>query len=221
VEREMKAMILAAGRGRRLEHHTKNTAKPLIEVGGEMLIGHNIKALAKADFKDIVINVAYRADEIINALGDGSQFGVNIQYSVEEEGGLETGGGIYNALPLLGEDPFVTVSCDLYTKYDFSKLRNQPKELAHLVLIEPRHGNTPDYSLDNNLLTRKDAKYTWSSIGVYHPKFFERCEPGFFSVVPIIDEAALKGKVTGEIMDDIWYNINVEKNLEDLRQHLG
>lgn len=214
-------MILAAGRGSRLKNITDNIAKPLLDVGGETLIGHNLKALAKAGFKDIVINVAYRAPEIISALGDGSKFGVNIQYSVEPEGALETGGGIFNALPLLGDAPFLVTSCDVYTDYDYAKLRNQPSELAHLVLIEPLHGNTPDFSLKNNLLTRDDAKFTYANIGVFHPKMFEHCEPGFFKVAPIIFEAALKGKVTGEVMDDFWYNINNEKNLEDLREYLS
>ena len=217
----MKAMILAAGRGARLKNLTDSIPKPLLKVGGETLIGHNIKALAKSGFSDIVINVAYLANEIIEALGDGSQFGVNIQYSIEVEGGLETGGGIYNALPLLGEKPFLLISCDIYTEYDYSKLRNQPKELAHLVLIEPLHGNTPDFSLDNDLLTRKDAKFTYANIGVFHPKLFEQCKPGFFKLAPVIDEAALIGKVTGEVMDDFWYNINNEKNLEDLQQYLS
>lgn len=215
----MKAMILAAGRGARLTNVTDNTPKPLIEVGGETLIGHNIKALAKSGFRDIVINLAYRVDEIIDALGDGSQFGANIQYSIEVEGGLETGGGIYNALPLLGDQPFIVMSCDIYTEYDFSKLKGQPKDLAHLVLIEPLHGNTPDFSLNNSLITREDAKFTYANIGVFHPKIFEHCEPGFFKLAPIIYDAALKGQVSGEVMNDFWYNINNEKNLVDLRQH--
>lgn len=216
----MKAMILAAGRGARLKHLTDNTAKPLIKVGGEMLIGHNINALAKAGFKDIVINVAYRFEDIIHALGDGAQFGVSIQYSIEDQA-LETGGGIYKALPLLGDEPFIAMGCDLYTEYDFSKLRHQPKGLAHLVLIEPMHGNKADFSLEGNLITRKDPRYTFTSIGVYHPKLFEHSKPGIYSVVPLIDDAALKGLVTGEVMDDVWYNINKENHLDELSRYFS
>ena len=217
----MKAMIFAAGRGARLEHLTDNTAKPLIKAGGEMLIGHNIKALAKAGFTDIVINVAYRSEDIINALGDGSRFGVNIQYSIEGDQALETGGGIYKALPLLGDEPFVAMGCDVYTEFDFSRLKNHPKKLAHLMLIEPMHGNKPDYSLEGNLLTRTNPRYTFSSIGVYDPKLFENAKPGIYSVIRLVDEAALKGLVTGEVMDDVWYNINVENNLRDLNQYFS
>ncbi len=217
----MKAMILAAGRGARLAHLTDNLPKPLIKAGGETLIGHNIKALAKAGFKDIVINVAYRGDEIINALGDGSQFGVNIQYSIEGDQALETGGGMYKALPLLGDQPFIAMGCDVYTEFDFSTLKNQPKNLAHLVLIEPMHGNIADYSLEGNLLTRKDPRYTFASIGVYHPKLFENAKPGVYSFIPLIDEAALKGMVSGEVMNDAWYNINKENHLQDLNRYLS
>src|SRR4051812_45843567 len=118
-----KAMILAAGRGERLRPLTDKIPKPLIPIAGKPLIVYHLEALASAGIKDIVINLAYQAKKIQSQLGSGEAFGINIHYSIEpEEGGLETGGGIFNALPLLGDKPFIVISSDLWTDYPFTQL---------------------------------------------------------------------------------------------------
>ncbi len=133
----MKAMILAAGLGNRMRPLTLYTPKPLLEVGGKPLIVWHIEKLKKIGVTEIVINSAWLADKLISSLGDGSQFGVDIRWTREEEG-LETAGGIINALPLLGTDPFILVNGDVWTTMDFEALRHIKlnDDLAHLVLVD-------------------------------------------------------------------------------------
>lgn len=129
----MRAMILAAGRGERMRPLTDTTPKPLLEVGGKALVVHHIERLKQGGFEEIVINVAHLGDKIINALGDGSRWGVKIFYSDEQEvGGLETLGGIVNAMPLLGDASFLVVNADIYTDYAFDAMFDLGEKLGHL-----------------------------------------------------------------------------------------
>ena len=140
----MKAMILAAGRGERMRPLTDHTPKPLLKVGGKPLIVWHLERLAKAGFKEVVINHAHLGEQIEQALGDGSQWGLDIQYSPEKIA-LETAGGIANALPLLGSSPFLVVNGDTFTEINFADLTNvlQANHHAHLVLVNnpPQHPN--------------------------------------------------------------------------------
>ena len=143
----MKAMILAAGKGERMRPLTLTTPKPLVRAGGVPLIEYHLRALAAAGFTDIVINHAWLGQQIEDYLGDGSRYGVSIQYSAEGEP-LETGGGIFRALPLLGDEAFLVVNGDIWTDYDFSVLHPSITGLAHLVLADnPAHHPTGDFSL--------------------------------------------------------------------------
>lgn len=176
----MKAMILAAGLGTRMRPLTDVTPKPLLKVGGIPLIVWHLEKLGHQDFRDIVINIAHLGYKIPEALGDGSDWGVNITYSDEqEEGGLESAGGIVKALPLLGEEtsenvPFLVVNGDIFTDYDFHYHRKLSDGiLAHLILVpNPEHNPEGDFALAGNTVI-DNRQYTFSGIGYYSPKLFE------------------------------------------------
>lgn len=218
----MKAMILAAGQGKRLRPLTDTIPKPLIKIGKYAIIEYRLQSLASAGIKEVVINVAYKAQQIMDALGDGSRYGVKIEYSIEPEEGLETGGGIFNALPLLGNEPFVLNNADIWTDYSLQKLPKKISGLAHLVLSNnmPHHPEG-DFALDGNYVIEHGApKYTYSGIAIYDPILFKDCQPGFFSVVPLL-KAAMKNKlVTGEHYPGQWVDIGTIQQLEYLRNSI-
>lgn len=164
-------MILAAGRGERMRPLTDHTPKPLLQAGGRPLIAYHILALAAAGFCDVVINHAHLGTQIEQALGDGSRFGVSIHYSPEGQA-LETGGGIFRALPLLGPGPFLVVNGDIWTDYDYTRLPSEPAGLAHLVLVDnPPHHPRGDFALAGQRVeTEGPALLTFSGIGVYRPE---------------------------------------------------
>ena len=173
----MKAMILAAGRGERLRPLTDSTPKPLLEVRGKPLIVYHLEALHKAGFNEIVINLSWLGDHIRTRLGNGSEFGVSIEYS-EEAAALETAGGILQALPLLGER-FVVVNGDVFTDYDFVALKSAD-HLAHLVLVDnPQHNHSGDFSLQRTIVGNDGSpRHTFSGIAQYHRGFFDGLAPG-------------------------------------------
>ncbi|MCF5544775.1 N-acetylmuramate alpha-1-phosphate uridylyltransferase MurU [Pseudomonas salomonii] len=214
----MKAMILAAGKGERMRPLTLHTPKPLVEAGGKRLIEYHLEALAKAGFTDIVINHAWLGQQIESYLGDGAQFGLRIQYSAEGEP-LETGGGIFKALPLLGDEPFLLVNGDIWTDFDFASLHNKVLEgLAHLVMVDmPAHAPTGgDFYLDNGLL--HDAapgadNLTFSGISVLDPQLFAGCSAGAFKLAPLLRKAMAKGLVTGEHMTGRWIDVGTLERL--------
>ncbi|MCK5871459.1 MAG: nucleotidyltransferase family protein, partial [Methylococcales bacterium] len=184
----MKAMILAAGRGNRMKSLTNHTPKPLLKVQGKPLIQHTLENLANAGFNEIVINIAYLGAQIRDFLGDGHQFGVRIVYSDEGAEGLETAGGIIKALPLLGTQPFLVINSDIIYDYPLKTLRYRRIDRAHLVLVEnPEFHQEGDFSLakDGYLSTADDNRYTFSGIGIYHPKLFENCAAGKLKLGPI------------------------------------
>src|SRR4051812_16565522 len=157
----MRAMILAAGRGERMRPLTDDKPKPLLEAGGKPLIVWTIEALARANFREIVINVSHLGDRIIDALGDGQRWGVTIRYSREAEA-LETAGGIATALPLLGHAPFLVVNADIHTDFEFARARTvlppQGHALAHLVLIDnPAHHQAGDFALEAGRVATADG----------------------------------------------------------------
>ena len=215
----MKAMILAAGRGERLRPITDNIPKPLVKVKGKSLIQYHVESLVAAGFKDLVINHAWHGEKIEQALGDGSQFGASIEYSAEGKA-LETGGGIFKALPLLGDDPFLVVNGDVFTDYPFLELVNQPSKLVHLVLVcnPPQHPKG-DFALQGDLLQREgDSKHTFSGIGVYSPKLFKDCQPGRFPLAPLLFEAIAQNQATGEVYRGIWEDVGTVERLQKLNE---
>ncbi len=182
----MQAVILAAGRGKRMLSLTKNTPKPLLKVGGKTLIEYAIETLKKENITDIIINISYKGAQIKKFLNDGKNFGVHIRYSDEKDNPLETAGGIIKALPLLENKPFVAMGADIICDYDLKNLpKIQNNILAHLVLVKnPIHHKMGDFVFENGYLTlikkpnksnqsMKQKTWTFSGIGLYHPLFFE------------------------------------------------
>jgi len=215
----MRAMILAAGRGERLRPLTDTTPKPLLDIGGKTLIEVHLERLAQAGFREIVINLAHHGDQIRESLGDGSDWGLNIHYSQEPVGALDTGGGIQQALALLGHAPFAVVNGDVYTEYPLARLRAIKCDHAHLVMVNnPAHRPHGDFALQGgHVLLRGHPKYTFSGISVYHPGFFEKAPGGRHSVVPMLKEAMALRRVTGELYRGCWHDVGTIERLEALR----
>ena len=215
----MRAMILAAGRGERLRPLTDHTPKPLLEAGGRSLIVHHLEKLANAGFIEIVINIAHQGDMIRDSLGDGSNWGLNIRYSQEPTGALDTGGGIMQALPLLGEAPFAVINGDVFSAYPVARLRALKCDQAHLVLVpNPAHHPDGDFGLQGGHVTSEgNERHTFSGISVYHPRFFASAPGGRFSVVPMLKAAMKLRQVTGEIYRGDWHDIGTLERLETLR----
>jgi len=219
---EMKAMILAAGLGSRMQPLTDVTPKPLLKVGGIPLIVWHLEKLAHQGITDIVINIAHLGYQIPEVLGDGSDWSVKIEYSDEqEEGGLESAGGIIKALPLLGEDTFLVVNGDVFTDYDFQANRKLAEGvLAHLILVpNPEHNPEGDFALDGNLVV-DNKQYTYSGMGYYSPKLFEGVDYGKSSTIPLLRKAMKEGKVTGELFEGEWLDIGTPERLELLNVEL-
>ena len=216
----MRAMILAAGRGERLRPLSDSVPKPLVEVGGKPLIEHHIQALAEAGFREIVINQGHLGDMLPPAIGDGSHWNITIHWSDEQPEALETGGGIHQALPLLGSSPFLVVNGDIWTDYPFSRLRAIKCDWAHLVMIpNPSQHPAGDFSLHNARIRNEGENLlTFSGIGVYHPRLFDGCTAGKFSVVPLLRCAMENHLVTGEKYVGGWEDIGTLERLETIRK---
>jgi N-acetyl-alpha-D-muramate 1-phosphate uridylyltransferase len=227
----MKAMILAAGRGQRMRPLTDAKPKPLLEADGKPLIQYHIERLSAAGVRDLVINLAWKGAMIAESLGDGSRFGVKIAYSDEGDAALETGGGIFKALPLLGPAPFIIVNGDVWTDYPFepllkrfrgSDLGQAGRDLAHLVLVAnpPQHPQG-DFGLTAGRVTEgQEGRGTYSGIAVYAPQFFAGCEPGAFKLLPLLQAAIRDNRVSAERYDGRWFDIGTPQRLTELDQML-
>lgn len=223
----MKAMILAAGLGNRMRPLTLHTPKPLLEVGEKPLIVWHIEKLQKIGVTEIVINTAWLGEKLANALGDGSQFGVKILWSHEGEG-LETAGGIINALPLLGDEPFILVNGDVWTTMDFASLLDVQlgEQQAHLVLVEnpPQHLKG-DFILSNGLAYTFEQEQlgealTYSGIAVLHPRMFVGLENGKRPLAPLLKQAMQQHQVSAEKMQAVWVDVGTPERLQQLDQHI-
>ena len=214
----MKAMILAAGRGERMRPLTDETPKPLLRIGGQTLIERHVNALAAAGIRELVINHAHLGEQLVQALGDGAACGVDIQWSAEPAGALETGGGIFNALPLLGDAPFVVVNADIWTDFPFSELPDEPDGLAHLVLVDnPAHHPEGDFVLSSDRVSQGGgARLTFSGIGVYRPELFSGCSAGAFPLAPLLRQAMDDGRVSGACYHGVWFDIGTPERLQEV-----
>lgn len=216
----MKAMILAAGRGSRMRPLTDHTPKPLLEVGGKPLIVWHIESLKKAGFEDIVVNTAWLGEKIPANLGDGSKFGVNLHYSDEQEQGvLETAGGIIKALPLLGDDTFLVINGDVWCDFTYqnsSPLQND--DLAHLVLVNnPEHNPTGDFAINDSRISEVGGEvFTFSGIGYYHPDLFRDIEQGKRPLAPLLREKMNENRISGEFHHGDWRDIGTPTRLKEL-----
>ncbi|WP_187407891.1 N-acetylmuramate alpha-1-phosphate uridylyltransferase MurU [Saccharophagus sp. K07] len=220
----MKAMILAAGEGRRMRPLTLATPKPLLQVKGISLIEHHIRRLKAAGISEFVINIAYLGEQIRTALGDGSQWNVRIDYSAEPEP-LETAGAILHALPLLGDQPFLLVNGDVWTDYPFARLIQAPiRKRGHLVLVEnPAHKLTGDFSLDaNNAIQELDGEtsFTFSGISVLTPSLIAEYpqKRAQFPLREIFSWAIQNRQLTGEFYEGVWCDVGTPERLQELNR---
>ena len=216
----MKAIILAAGKGKRFGDLTKTLPKPLIKLGDITLIEHNILLLKKYGFSDIVINVSYLSDLIINFIGYGEKYNVNINYSIEKPEPYETGGGIQNALSLLGNNPFLVINSDIYTNCNLSNIIIDKHDLASLVMVKnPFHNKSGDFSLKNGriFLASKNTM-TYSGIGIYKPSIFSNIKPKKFKLSEILLKNIKNDKVSGLEHKGIWYDVGDEEKLKNVNK---
>lgn len=227
----MKAMILAAGRGQRMRPLTDHTPKPLLPVAGQPLIAWHIQRLANADIKQIVINHAWLGEQIVQTLGSGQQWGVNIEYSAESPA-LETAGGIARALRLLGDEPFLVINGDIWCDWSLHRakqicadLKTNPAGLAHLVLVDnPAHNPDGDFFLqsDNKITAQGDSRLTFSGIGIYHRALFKELDPDQpAALAPLLRLAMATGSVTGEHHTGYWLDVGTPERLTALSTYLA
>ena len=210
------AMILAAGRGTRLKPMTDRLPKALCPVKGIPLIERHVAHLAQAGFKRVIINHAHLGGQIRQHLGNGAHWDIEICYSPEPPGGLETGGGVVNALPLLGEQPFVTVNADIFTDYNFATLKLPQTSQAHLVLVnQPINSQQGDFGLNSlGQLENNPRQFTFSGIACYRPEIFKSRGPGRYSLTPLLRQLVTEQQVTGEVFHGIWFDIGSPTRLE-------
>ena len=220
----MKAFILAAGRGERMRPLTDRTPKPLLLAAGKPLIVWHLERLAAAGFRDIVINHAHLGAQIEQALGDGSRWGLRIQYSPEPPGALETAGGIATALPLLGDQPFLVVNGDIYCDWDFKRARTLSEKTAHLVMVaNPAHHAGGDFSLDGErvVYAHGEQTLTYAGISVFSPSFFANIQAGtIMKLRPLLDAAIAAGTLTGERFTGRWVDVGTPQRLAELDTEL-
>jgi MurNAc alpha-1-phosphate uridylyltransferase len=219
----MKAMILAAGRGERMRPLTDLTPKPLLKAGGLPLLEHTIVRLSASGFREVIVNTAHLGEQIVEYFGDGSRWGVNLQYSPEETA-LETGGGIFRALPMLGPEPFLVINGDIACNFPYETLKKRKIPLAHLVLVpNPPHHPAGDFALSENGLVESvgSEKFTFSGVGVYRPELFSDCQEPRFPLAPLLRSAMGAGGVTGEVFGGFWMDIGTVERLEAFDRHLS
>jgi len=219
----MKAMILAAGRGERMRPLTDHTPKPLLPVLNRPLIEYHIERLTKAGYHDIVINTHHLGKKIRTNLGNGEKFGIKIHYSDEQPEALETGGGIFQALPYLGNDIFLVINGDIWCDHSLSPPKMDVTDLAHLVLVNnPDHNLSGDFALQNNKISNNgDHCFTFSGIGWYRAAFFSDCSAGRFPLAPMLIQAANEGQVSGELYSGQWMDIGTPQRLKELESLLS
>ena len=220
----MKAMLLAAGRGERLRPITDEIPKALVEAGGKPLIAWHLERLARAGFREVVINVSHLGERIVERLGDGARFSLRLAYSRERER-LETAGGIANALPLLGPEPFLLVNADVYCECDFGRLikLDLDERLAHLVLVpNPAHKAKGDFSLRAGVVGEAPSpRYTYAGVALMKPALVAPVRPGDkAALAPLLFDAARRGLLGGELYEGPWQDVGTVERLAELEKYL-
>lgn len=211
----MRAMILAAGRGERLRPLTDNIPKALVEVQGRSLLERHLDNVKRAGVRMVVINLGWLGDQIIERVGSGERYGLDVFYSQEGENILETGGGIHNALPKLGGDPFLVVNADIYTDMPIPNFELSDNALGHLVMVPtPEYREHGDFDIDKGLIHNgPEPTLTFSGVAVYRPEFFDGCEAGRFPLAPMLREAADRGQLTGSLYEGLWADVGTQERL--------
>lgn len=210
------AMILAAGRGERLRPLTWNGPKCLSQINGVPLLDYHLHQLEKNGFKRVVINHAYLGSLIRQYATTQRNIGVEILFSPEPAGGLETGGGIRQALPLLGDEPFVVINADIVTNFDYSCLPIVTSERAHIVLIDKSEQNDQgDFNLsESGQVSNLPNRYTFAGIACYHPDLFHKQPIGRYSVTPLLRQLADNGSLSAQLYDGLWLDIGTLQRLQ-------
>ncbi len=227
------ALIFAAGRGERMRPLTDTVPKPLLVAGGKPLIVWQLEKLAAAGIREVVINTSHLASQFPTALGDGSRWGLHIQFAYEGDTPLETGGGMLHALPLLGDEPFLVLNADIWCDADLTDLPAQPEGLAHLLLVDnpPQHAGG-DFALDRRGRLHADGtpKLTYAGIGVYRPQLLAgwrevsadaTASPPRFKLAPLLRAAMAGHAVSGTRHTGTWFDIGTPARLQALRDRLG
>lgn len=211
-------MILAAGKGERLRPLTESVPKALVEVRGRPLIERHLESLAAAGIGTVVINLGWLGAQILERVGSGERYGLEVIYSHEDDNILETGGGIHRALPVLGSDPFLVINADIYTDMPLPGIELGARDLAHLVLV-PTPDDKPagDFALAGGRIRNAgDPMYTFSGVSVYRPEFFADCEPGRFPVAPMLRAAADDDRLSGSVYTGLWRDVGTPERLSEL-----
>ncbi|HUL47493.1 MAG TPA: nucleotidyltransferase family protein [Steroidobacteraceae bacterium] len=218
----MKAMLLAAGRGERMRPITDSLPKPLVPVAGKPLIAWHLASLARAGFREVVVNTSWLAAQLHAALGDGSAWGVSITWSDEGPVPLETGGGIFRAVPLLGPGPFLVVNADIWTDIDFATLSLEDGAHAHLVLVpNPPHNVRGDFGLDGDLVVSRDTgRFTYSGVGMFRREFFDGASGERFPLLPLLNRGIAARRVRGELHRGAWSDVGTPERLAALDARL-
>ena len=231
----MKALIFAAGKGERMRPLTHHTPKPLLAVGGKRLIEWHIEKLAACGVRDIVINTSWLAECFEPALGDGSHWNLSLHYSYEGTEPLDTGGGMLEALKIIGNESFIAVNGDIWSDADYSLLPKQIAGCAHLVLVDnPAHNSKGDFVLDTSGCMHSDgeSKLTFSGIGIYQPKLLTNWRdvigdvngaaetPPRFKLAPLLRHAMYAGQVSGEHHIGRWTDVGTPERLDELNRQL-
>ena len=216
----MIAMLLSAGRGERLRPITDTKPKPLVEIRGRPLIEYHLERVRQAGITDIVINLGWLGDEILEHVGSGERFGVNVIYSPEGENILETGGGIHRALPMLGSEPFVVINADIFTDMPLPGDGLDADELGHLVLVpRPAFRDHGDFSLQGDRISNTEPRdLTFSGVAIYRPEFFADCEPGRFPLAPMLRAAADERRLSGSVYEGTWQDVGTVDRLNALNR---
>lgn len=227
-KRGVKAMVLAAGRGARMRELTDGLPKPMVRVAGRPLIEYHLMNLARAGVEDVVINLGWHGDRIRDAIGEGRRFGLHVKYSDEGWPALEVGGGIHNALPLLGAAPFVVINGDVFSDFPVARLVERATALpawarAHLVLVHnPAYYPSGDFRLEDGRVTNLgEPRYTFTGMSVHTPEFFTGCQPGHFPMLPLWRAAADRGEIAGELHEGQWSDVGTPERLAELEGRLA
>jgi len=221
----MKAMILAAGLGARLRPLTDRIPKPMLKIDGKPLLAYHLERLSAAGITEIVINISWLADQIEDYFSDGSNFGVNINWS-RESSPLETGGGIFNALPALGSAPFLLISSDVWTEYPLETLSIKQLEsnnLAHLVLVDnPEHNLMGDFSLESNRVGFGSERHTYSGISILSPELFNDIDTqeNIFPLRNVLRPAILSNRISGTLYSGEWCDVGTLQRYTKLNKQI-
>ena len=221
----MKALVFAAGLGERMRPLTDHTPKPLIEAGGKPLIVWHLEKLAAMGVQDVVVNTSWLADRFPATLGDGTQWGLRLHYLHEGDTPLETGGGMLNARPFLGEAPFLLVNGDIWTDFDFARLPREPAGLAHLVLVDPpAFAPRGDFAIDDDgILHREgDHRLTYAGLGIYRPGQIRETSGGKprFPLLPLLHAGMDANRIRGERLPGQWTDVGTPQRLAELETSL-